>query len=725
MNRVLSRTPTGPAPVAAATPARRLAGTCLVAIVLIVGFAAAIPAAGQPGESGAESVQEQLEARLVGFPVGLGPADALDVSLEVVNPSSSAAEDLQVTLQIYQGVTSVSALQETYRGRLGLPLASDTIRVDDVIEPGGSRVISVSKPLEELSAFRNSTTDRAYPVRIVVRSSESSTEPVDTHMIYYSEPPEKPLSLALVVPLHSPSIYTDGSQPNLVVSDSLYESITGGRLNAILTALERFPEVPVTLAPTGMLLSMLQDLAGGYRTPDEEVGADDPRAQAAASTLERLRGLAARPATQVLPTSYSPIPLPALNREDLQDLALTQLREGRNTLLAEPVGLLRSQPLEGWLLPAGGSLDQRSVATAHSADASRVILSADSLRPVRQTFTRGLPARLVGGGGSATTGVAGAETVALIADAGLANAIQPSDDSESLPARQRFAAEAATIHLETPGLNRAVVTVAPWDWDPSPELAVGVLTTMAGSVWLEPSDPQRILADLDPPAGERLQLASTEDVLDAWPDLPPEGYFDALDGASHAIARYSTLSPPAAQLGELNRRLLIAQSADWWSTTRRLERAVEFATAIPDSVAGELDKIRGPGPQTITLTSNTGVIPLSIGSGLDYPVDVVLRLDSDKLRFPDGERVSIQDLRPPNHTVRVRAATDASGTFPIKVQVFTPGGLLISDSVLTVRSTAYNVVALSITAGAGLFLVGWWMVGAIRKRTGRSSADGA
>lgn len=709
----------GPAFVAV-TAAGRLAAACLISVALILALVAK-PAAAQ--DSGDASVEEQLEIRLAAFPISVGPTGSLDVSLEVLNPSDSAAEELEVTLQIYQGVTSVSGLQDTYRGRLGSSLASDTIRVDGGVPAGGTRVVSVSKPLEELSAFRNSTIDRAYPVRILVRSSEGEAEPIDTHMVYYSEPPERPLGIGLVVPLHSPSIYTDGSQPELVTNDSLHESITEGRLSAILSALEAFPDLPVTLAPTGMLLSMLQDMADGYPTPDEEVDSGDPRSQAAAAALTRLRALAARPATQVMATSYSPIPLPALNGDDLRDLAQTQLREGRNTLLAEPVGLLRSQPLEGWLLPAGGSLDQPSVATAHRTDATKVILSADSLRPVRQTFTRGLPARLRGGGGSATTGVEGADTVALIADAGLANAMVPSEDDKTVEARQRFAAEAATIHLETPGLMRAVVAVPPWDWDPSPELAIGVLATLASSVWLDPSHPEQIVSDLEAPSGESLQLASTEDVLDAWPDLPPQSYFEALERASDAIARYSSISPPALQIGALNRRLLVAQSADWWSTTGRLERAEEFATEIPDSVAEELGRIRGPGPQTITLTSNTGVIPLSIGSGLDYPVDVVLRLDSDKLRFPDGQRVDIQDLRPPNHTIRVRASTDASGTFPVQVQVFTPGGLLISDTVLTVRSTAYNIVALSITGGAAVFLVGWWIVGAVRKRTKPSPAD--
>lgn len=689
--------------------------------LVLVATVSGTPASAQPEESG--EPEEPLEARLMSFPIALGPADSLEAALEVVNPSPSLAEDLEVTLQIFQGVTSVSELRATYRGRLGSTLASDTIRVEGVIEAGESRLLNVSKPLAELSAFRNSTVDRAYPVRISVRSSANEAEPIDTHMVYYSEPPEKPLGIGLIVPLHSSSIYTDGSQPDVVTSDSLLDSILEGRLNAILSALEQFPELRVTLAPTGMLLSMLQDLADGFLTPDGPVGLDDPRAALAATTLGRLRALASRPATQVIPTSYSPMPLPALNRQGLQELALTQLREGRNTLLAEPVGLLRTQPLEGWLLPPGGSLDQPSVATVHRADVSRVILSTNSLRPVRRTFTRGLPARLEGGGGSATTGVTGADTTALIADPGLGAALELVDDQSPVQARQRFAAEAATIHLETPGLMRAVVAVAPWDWNPGAELAVGILGTLATGVWLNPSNPQQIVADLDPPAGEQLRLASTESILDGWSGLPGERFFDAVEDARDSISRYSALAPPPQQLGALTRRLLIAQSADWWGSSTRRAQGARFAEEIPSSVADELGKVRGPGPQTITLTSKTGVIPLSLGSGLEYPVDVVVRLDSDKLRFPDGNRISVQDLQPPNQTIRVRASTEASGTFPVTVQVLTPGGVLISDSVLTVRSTAYNIVALSITGGAALFLVGWWIIGLIRRRTRPAMAD--
>jgi hypothetical protein len=80
--------------------------------------------------------------------------------------------------------------------------------------------------------------------------------------------------------------------------------------------------------------------------------------------------------------------------------------------------------------------------------------------------------------------------------------------------------------------------------------------------------------------------------------------------------------------------------------------------------------------------------------------------------FPKG---NVQALTLPPRTVTrflvdIRAQT--TGRFPIKLQVFPPGSFcatcLIAESDLIVRSTAYNRVALALTIGAALFLLGRW-----------------
>jgi hypothetical protein len=108
---------------------------------------------------------------------------------------------------------------------------------------------------------------------------------------------------------------------------------------------------------------------------------------------------------------------------------------------------------------------------------------------------------------------------------------------------------------------------------------------------------------------------------------------------------------------------------------------------------------------------------------------VVVRLDSDKLSFPNSEPcpgapeascipVSLQPL---TQTIPVTTIADDSGTFPLRVSLLTPNsGSTINSSRLAIRSTAYNLLAVAITIGAGVFLFGWWTVGAVRRRLPRS-----
>jgi hypothetical protein len=690
------------------------------ASLILSGLLVPASAQAQTRSGDASSDEAQLEVELLGFPISVSPADALTVSLEVTNGGAAAANDLEVGLTIYRGVLSRFELAQTYEGRLGRVVASDTIKVEGTIDPGQKRTIEVSKPLSELDAFRDSTTDRAHPVRVVVRSGDIASEPVDTHMVFFSQPPEKPLGIGMVIPLHSKSMYTDAARPGVVTSDGLEKSVTSGRLDSTLRALEEYPNLPVTLAPSGMLISMLQDMSDGYprrsKNGTTNVSREDPRALAATRALASIRTLITRPNTRLIATTYSPTSLPALNRFGLDDLVNSQLTEGRNILKSEPVGLLGGQAMPGWLLPANGDLDDASLAELQHTESNRLILSSRSLRQQSGSLTRGLPVKLEGGGRTATDGLAGVETIALVGDPGLNSHIENANELGVVEARQRFAAETATIHLETPGLIRAVVALAPLEWEVEPGSVAGILSTLSFAPWLVATTPDNIAAQLSPPANQEVRLATSETLLESFKQVPASSYFTALEDAQNAIDRYAELAPPPEQLGALSRRLLIAESADWWSSRTLLARGLAFARAVPVSVSSEIKMIRAPAPQTITLTSRTGVIPLSVGSALKYPVDVVIRLDSDKLRFPDGNRIDVNRLKPPNQTFRVRAITQASGTFPLTVQVLTPSGRLVSDSQLTIRSTAYNVVALSITGGAGVFLVGWWAIGAVRRR---------
>ena len=59
---------------------------------------------------------------------------------------------------------------------------------------------------------------------------------------------------------------------------------------------------------------------------------------------------------------------------------------------------------------------------------------------------------------------------------------------------------------------------------------------------------------------------------------------------------------------------------------------------------------------------------------------------------------------------RADAERFAKEADPVKVQVLSKGSTpdTIAERTMVIRSTAYNLVALFVTIGAAMFLLGWW-----------------
>jgi hypothetical protein len=133
---------------------------------------------------------------------------------------------------------------------------------------------------------------------------------------------------------------------------------------------------------------------------------------------------------------------------------------------------------------------------------------------------------------------------------------------------------------------------------------------------------------------------------------------------------------------------------------------------------------------TIRLTAGTASVPITVLRNTPYPVTVVVRLTSDKLRFPaagtqvpgalcrspqvqsSADRSSFSALCTLNHStnaVYVNMQSRASGDFRIDVALTSPqGGLVLANGQLTVRSLSTSAVAIALSVGAGVVLLGWW-----------------
>jgi hypothetical protein len=167
---------------------------------------------------------------------------------------------------------------------------------------------------------------------------------------------------------------------------------------------------------------------------------------------------------------------------------------------------------------------------------------------------------------------------------------------------------------------------------------------------------------------------------------------------------------------EFERRTLVAGAADLSESDQ-----IAYLDAVRASIEAEVAKVQTPPRQTINFTARDGVVSLTIRNTTGYPVNVLVRLQGEKLEFPGHENgVLAETLSAETTRVSLNVRTRASGDSPLDVTVTAPDGhLLIGRTRVTVRSTAFSGVGIILSVGAGTFLAWWWLRHAVAVRRER------
>jgi hypothetical protein len=109
----------------------------------------------------------------------------------------------------------------------------------------------------------------------------------------------------------------------------------------------------------------------------------------------------------------------------------------------------------------------------------------------------------------------------------------------------------------------------------------------------------------------------------------------------------------------------------------------------------------------VTFSSKQGHIPLQIENGTGQPIHVQVQLVSPHLTV-GGQQVRDIIVTQPQRAIEFDVELRTTGEFPVQVRVLAPSGRPISDTTISVRSTAYNRIALIITIGAAIALLLLW-----------------
>jgi hypothetical protein len=653
----------------------------------------------------------------------------VSLRLLVENADDRPIDALRVVVEFHPAVATRGLLEEAFEGRL----LSDASLVHGVdvdegapLEAGGIVGLDIELPGEVPFV---SPGDGVHPVRITLLRGTTILDELMTAIVWLEQRPTQPVGLAVIWPFDaSPWRGPGGTYPQ----GADREIQPGGRLDRLLTAAEGAPNSLLNLAPSAHLLEDLTDRAGGFERTvrndsgvleGEQVAADQAEAVLASRTLRRLRALTAEQRAAPVTGTYADVDLRTLldAGDEAVRLASSAASEARRRLPGQlgrdidPAVHLADGPLAPAVLDIiGGDTVVLGAAAAGLPD----IDDDAGVDPDLGEVVRPLVAP------------SGRQFSAIIPDpyleAAFADGQQPGGP---LVTAQNLLARTAMLHAMEPGVaDRALVLRPPTTWDPSTTTAQALLAALEQASWLEPQSVSELAANARRGADPvELVGAATPGQGEATPDPDPVGAIDRqlvadLEQASTGIdALVSALPDPANRvegrsIDQLRDDLLRAGSR-WLVGTDGGEVIIRDVQRAVDARRGDVEVTTG----TVTLTSDTGQIPVTLQRSRGEPIRVVVTVESQgRLLWPEGRRSEelLLETEGASQTVSFETRALSTGTFPVTVRVTDPGGLVtMTETTVSVRSTAISQPALIATGALVAVLL---LLGAVRRRGGSS-----
>lgn len=640
---------------------------------------------------------EELVVRALLEHTGGDPLDQLQLLVEV-HPAQGSRGGLRAALDDEDGPDTVPSVHAV------------DVRPEGQLRAGEVTGVELRIPPEDVAWAEGGG---VHPVRIAVQRGTEVLAEARTAAVWLSEVPDAPLLTSALWPLDTPPWRGPGSAYPEDVDVSLR---AGGRLDAILRSLERFPDAGVTIAPSSHLLEDLRDRANGFvRTERIDGGALESRtvdpesaaARRANDVLQRIRDL-----TEDLP--YAPIPRPyadadltaLVGDQEVRELAGELATTGRRRLQRL---IDRTPDPSSYLLPASTSPEVLDLIPAEVA-----VVPYEAVEGPDPAANPTLPAAL-----RSVRSASGRPFRLVVGDPYISALLAEPRPGGSVLTSQRVLAETAMVYFEAPNsAGRALALHPPEAWEPSTELGGQLLDGLTTATWLDLRDPATVAAlarqedraTLAAPAAPTLTAEQTQRLADALADL-----------AAAAAAR-SEEDPELAgrEPAQLRDQLLR-------STSRWLPAGSGEADALVSDVTAAIDRtledVQIASGSLVTLTSDTGTIPVTLQRGDGGPLDVRVEVTSQgRLAWPEGRRSEVLTLEEgTTQTVTFETRALSTGNFSVSVRVTDPSGRIELDrTALSVRSTAISGFALT---GIGLVVVVLLLAGLLRRRPKRRTLE--
>jgi Family of unknown function (DUF6049) len=664
-----------------------------VAFLLLCTIAKSAAATSDGGSSDKTSVDLASESNWV------GPHSKMHLAFRV--NSALAATDLGVKLTLYSRLTSRYAFGQSETGTepaseivldatpiipLSLlynttsPSARASLSVRVVTAPT-ARATHLAAPVLALDCQPGSC-NGVYPLELVIlnRTTDKPLASFTTDVIYLAGTPGTyPLNVALVFSL--------GSSPGLSpVGKSMISSQR-------IAQLERFVRTLTVQSTAVTVNAYSQILLALSRSPDKaaKVVLGDTRALVRNGEVSGKFELLDAPFTEV---SAAQLAHAGLDR----DLSL-QLAAG-HAIAHRLVGATETHTP----FLATTNLNSAAVTVLRSAGVKQLVVPEDNVTPAPVT-TPGAPFTLQTDAHGAT------HPVAFVADAGLAAQLQSS--SNPVLAAHNFLADLAQTFFEEPfSTGPRGVVVALLKLPASQLLVSTLLRGLRASPIFNATTLENLYATV--PVGSNGAARSAELTSSR---LPGGHLGRKIDSARSQLSALESVVPTDGSLLEHERESILLAETNGISSSAEST----YLAAPDDEFAVVRSALAITGTRTVTIGQHSARVPVTFNSSFPTAIHADLRLSSDAFALSRTEISAPIVLARKNTEHEVTVVTRTSGVSTLEIELVSPvGRVVLLQGGITIRSTAFSIVAVIISAIALFVLLAWWVRTLLRRRRRRS-----
>ena len=728
---------------------KRLFSTCAVVGLLFAASAGTAPATAAPTDGGrlpikpAPATQVWATRRVSSQPGQQSPVwlrmdveqlsprvvtasspNTVRISGKITNVGDRAITDIELRLERGKPLTSEDDVRSALREPAGAELVQpDFTPISDKLDRGQSQPFTLEVPLNGTGATSleidkpgiypilaniNGTPDHGGAARLAVLS---------TLLPVLAIPggeglgvPASPAKLTVLWPLvDRPRLVTAGPAGQAVLTDDeLAGSLSlGGRLHSLLKAYDYAvgsglgPSVCLAIDPD--LLRTVSAMSEGYQLRDGAAGKGQTEAKL---WLNQLRMLTAGRCVLALP--YADADLVALSRAKLTELG--KLAITSSSIIPK---FLDVQAVPGVVWPEDGVLDQQTLADLRSAGVRSVVLDQSGVTGAPGTQ----PVRLQGPEGAQDS----SPTTAVRIDSMVSDALKGGNDraatlggvstpTESKAVSVQNALAALAFRAGFQGAGQNVVIAPPRRWNaPFGEMAVLLETvkSLFNDQFAVPAAADTLVAGATTPD----QVGAVAYPIEAGAKEIPSsvtgmvaGSWTTLQAMFEAMSQEDTgSSDPKDLVDPLRLELLRGVSGAWRGVELNAMAAAEIGKGEIDNLLGQVT-ITEPG-SPILLGSGDSPIPVTVKNRLGVRVNVRIQIE-DKPGIKANQLVDLKLPARGDRLVRIPVEVLRSGRFSVNVQVSTPSGVALGDTVrLEVSSSAYGTITIVITCTAAAALV--------------------